>query len=789
MKLISCHIENFGKLNNVDYTFDDKITEIIENNGFGKSTFAAFIKAMFYGFNTDGRSKLKKERERYIPWQGGKFGGTVVFSVNKKSYRVEREFGHDARGDKFKLYDAETNLPSDDFSAGQFGEEIFKIDSEAFMKTALLKESDCDTQMNSSMNTKMGVLEGFDNDMNNVDEALTLLDTEATRLVQKKGKNGVINKLETERSELSETIKVKDAVEEAIKKLTRRKEEARKEAEKLKNDLEELKKKRSNAAKYVQKKSAEEIYEKLVKNKDEREKKVKDSECTFGKSVPEISDVNTRIENEKKLEKLNNDVAALNKSINFSEYKAFENRFASGIPEDSEVKELSAALDDKKIRETEIRSKKINLDNARHEEDKKKESIEEYNRRLKIARILLVITGVLTLAGTLILYFCQAKKNYYTFLFAIIPLFIFVICLLLKNKKYEESPYISKLESDIKEDGEAVAKTNDMFKSFKTKYASLKLENEDVQELYGIKKDIERFKNLGISIAELKEAERKADGFGKATGNKEFLAEHNMAAVHVLDELIAMKGNLNELSQKKEEYDRAVKELTEFKDSDKYALVKDDTVFFEEITPEQLNNDITALETKIDENKITADEIASDLESRLETTEKISAAEDRLLEVNQEIDLLKKKHRNLLKANEFLEIAKINFTKEHTEPLFKSFSKCYRIVSGESPDDNFFLDANAGIHEIKQGVQRDIDSMSSGGRDLVGLCMRMSFIDRMYSDEKPFLLLDDPFVHFDNKRLEGGKRLLRYLANDYQIIFMSCHEEYRGILTSEDMIM
>ncbi len=104
-------------------------------------------------------------------------------------------------------------------------------------------------------------------------------------------------------------------------------------------------------------------------------------------------------------------------------------------------------------------------------------------------------------------------------------------------------------------------------------------------------------------------------------------------------------------------------------------------------------------------------------------------------------------------------------------------------MSGESPDGNYVLDVNAGVHEIKQDVQHDIESLSSGSRALVGLCMRMSFVDQMYKDEKPFLILDDPFVHFDNKRLEGGKRLLRYLAKDYQVIFMSCHDDYKGLLT------
>ena len=49
MRLIKCHIENFGKLQNFDYEFGEGLNTIKQINGFGKTTFAHFIKAMLYG--------------------------------------------------------------------------------------------------------------------------------------------------------------------------------------------------------------------------------------------------------------------------------------------------------------------------------------------------------------------------------------------------------------------------------------------------------------------------------------------------------------------------------------------------------------------------------------------------------------------------------------------------------------------------------------------------------------------------------------------------------------------
>ena len=100
MKLIRCHIENFGVLSDFDFSFAEGLTTICQSNGFGKSTFAAFIKAMFYGFpRTGARNIVENERKRYDPWQGGKYGGYLEFEVQDVSYRVTRYFGKTAAKD------------------------------------------------------------------------------------------------------------------------------------------------------------------------------------------------------------------------------------------------------------------------------------------------------------------------------------------------------------------------------------------------------------------------------------------------------------------------------------------------------------------------------------------------------------------------------------------------------------------------------------------------------------------------------------------------------------------
>ena len=73
------------------------------------------------------------------------------------------------------------------------------------------------------------------------------------------------------------------------------------------------------------------------------------------------------------------------------------------------------------------------------------------------------------------------------------------------------------------------------------------------------------------------------------------------------------------------------------------------------------------------------------------------------------------------------------------------------------------------------GQLRDGRTMSAGYKDLIGICMRFALVDAMYPGEKPFLILDDPFVNLDDEKLARGRRLLAVLSQDYQVIYFTCH--------------
>ena len=195
MKLLSCHIENFGKLKDFNYYYEDDLNVLFAENGWGKSTFAAFLKVMFYGFEGENRRNEEgNERLRYRPWSGGVYGGSVTWSSGSKTYRMMRTFGSRKKDDKFSLYDDETGFISGDYT-DRIGEELFAIDRESFCRTVFWSQSDHETSATTSIQAKIGDLNAQPDDLPAYDAAVKRLRREMERLRPDRS-SGLIRKKE-----------------------------------------------------------------------------------------------------------------------------------------------------------------------------------------------------------------------------------------------------------------------------------------------------------------------------------------------------------------------------------------------------------------------------------------------------------------------------------------------------------------------------------------------------------------------------------------------------------------
>ena len=55
------------------------------------------------------------------------------------------------------------------------------------------------------------------------------------------------------------------------------------------------------------------------------------------------------------------------------------------------------------------------------------------------------------------------------------------------------------------------------------------------------------------------------------------------------------------------------------------------------------------------------------------------------------------------------------------------------------------------------------------------LCMRLALVDALFQNQKMFVILDDPFVNLDDAHTTQARALLRKLAQQRQILYLTCH--------------
>lgn len=139
MKFTDIYISHFGKFSDRTFRFSDGLNVLYGKNEAGKSTLAAYLKFMLYGFPTKGaRNAEDNDKLHYMPWNGGAAAGSAeVATADGKHYRIERSCGA-------KNTVRVVELPSEkEVHFGKpVGEEWFGTDDKAFSRMAYIRERD-----------------------------------------------------------------------------------------------------------------------------------------------------------------------------------------------------------------------------------------------------------------------------------------------------------------------------------------------------------------------------------------------------------------------------------------------------------------------------------------------------------------------------------------------------------------------------------------------------------------------------------------------------------------------
>ncbi|HWP64146.1 MAG TPA: AAA family ATPase [Candidatus Binatia bacterium] len=184
---------------------------------------------------------------------------------------------------------------------------------------------------------------------------------------------------------------------------------------------------------------------------------------------------------------------------------------------------------------------------------------------------------------------------------------------------------------------------------------------------------------------------------------------------------------------------------------------------------ERARDDEARAAARVEANAVDADQVAAAAEQLALARERLAAVERRARVYAACLAAIETAERATMQtATRYLE-------KRMVADLARVTDGRYRRVAV----DDRSLDI--ALFAPEKGGWVDVHQLSQGTIDLVYLAARLGLVRLVTSDRRPPLLLDDPFVTFDETRAKRALEVLRDLASDFQVIYLTCSDRYDSL--------
>lgn len=729
MKLLYCEILTFGNLKNMRVDLRDGLNVFLRENGWGKTTFCAFIKDMLYGIGEKRtKSIAENDRIKYEPWSGGTFGGSLGFEQNGKRYRIERTFGKTPAQDTFRVYDEQTKMLTCDFSAygDKIGEALFGIDRDAFER-AVFFASESNLPLPIDGDLKNALCRAItDSRGEDVDGAIECIESAERELkAKRRPAQGLIDQTEDELLRLRGQLR---RLEENLLSLPT-----------IERQITQLDG------------TVSALNEKIDGCMTELSMRGESNDAAVGQALKaqlqmQIDDIKTQL-------------SALSaffngqdpNQLNFSALKAQTEEYYQRKRAQEESQAQTAERDRQLLEMQSLTERKQELEHAlqnyRLAMQEKGEDIPTQPTPSKgkgIGLILFFLSVCLLIVGTL---FFKTNVLLASCLFGGGALLFFISVAIAKKIKSKGAGTRSNANSALQT---AYLQTLSRLKECQTRLDEIKgIDGQEPTPIYEQEK------------AALMQLQQSLHGYFSAFG---------------FDEIYDFRAALQTLMEKTQTYQTLQYALSQ-KRTQLQALPKqeENTVVngYQGYTPAQsLKAELLSLQRQKEET--------------LKQKHALQATHDELLlckieaeELLEEEKILLEKHARLTcklaalqTAKSLLIQAKNNLSDRYLTPVANA-CKQYLSAFGEKPFDICFDGSGAPLLK-DSGFYRQPDFYSQGYRRVIDFCIRLAVVQTVYQTSQTPLIFDDPFTELDDKHLQAAKQFLTSLAKTRQIVYFTC---------------
>lgn len=814
-------MDGYGSARKKQFDFGNGTTVIFEKNGFGKTTLASFIKAMFYGLDAYKVNTVDfVDRKHFFPFDGGRFGGNIVFEKNGDTYKIERTFDEKReKGDFVRVYKNENEFP---LPSDKIGEFFLGVDRAAFERTAFIGSEETEIKPNDSIKSKLGnFVSGTDE--NGLSAALKRLDDKAKKY-KKRGNEGLI-------AEQKRKIDVLSQKEDGINRLREALPERYSELEVINKEISAQEKRLGELQKSEVRLKAWKTFRMLEDVALSAKKTAKNISIKYN-GIPLPTPDDCRV-----AENTFSEYTALlsGKTVSLTEeeklrFSELSKEFSDGVPTVEKMDEmqekitsaalLSAELKEKRSKITEIPETAISeISSAKKEYETAKKEYENTAEYLSVGKklpktkfvIAAIISLVILLSGVFSFFFSVPVGVGLSIVGGVGILLTGFLYLSkktdisggetknpekeLKKKKAEDAEikirkilaaYGKSAERGVEYSAEAfLSEIEESERNKKAVAESEKTLSAEKTAVFGF------FEKYGItenkpslSMAKLRSDVAEYGALSKAKAGNERRGSALDAEISAKKEFLlsfcrkygldfeSAETSLPDFRKDCEEFANALKTAEEQAGkAEEYRKAENLT----ETEPAFSDAEKTSVETTLSDlrkNRSNLETTVTEAETYLEENDGITAekeaAEEELEKYYREFSLIETTAKMLIKADQALKNRYILPIKNN----FTEYSEVFREVVGEK----IMISEDFDISFEKDGLMRSEKYLSSGEKSLCAFCFRMALIDNMYPDEKPFIVLDDPFVALDEVRFERVRKLLNKLSEMFQIIYFTCHE-------------
>ncbi|MFR4067969.1 MAG: AAA family ATPase [Oscillospiraceae bacterium] len=150
----------FGRLDHETLTLTDGLNLLQLPNEAGKSTWAEFLLAMFYGIDTSEREKtgVLPVKAKYQPWNGKAMEGTIELEQDGRRITLTRTSAARAPMSVFSAVYTDSGLPVEGLTGANCGERLLGVPKSVYQRSAFVRQAGLGLTPDESLESRLSAL-------------------------------------------------------------------------------------------------------------------------------------------------------------------------------------------------------------------------------------------------------------------------------------------------------------------------------------------------------------------------------------------------------------------------------------------------------------------------------------------------------------------------------------------------------------------------------------------------------------------------------------------------------